>query len=53
MAGYELMFFKSTDQQQDGTDEPDQDGFGDKYDVIIKPGNFAGICVGSRLGEAE
>ena len=36
MVRYEPMFFKSTDQQQDGTNEPDQDGFGDKYDIIIK-----------------
>ena len=36
MARYEPMVFKSTDQQQDGIDEPDQDGFGDKYDVVIK-----------------
>ena len=36
MVRYEPMFFKSTDQQQDDTNEPDQEGFGDKYDVIIK-----------------
>ena len=36
MVRYEPMFFKSTDQQQDGTNEPDQGGFGDKYDIIIK-----------------
>ena len=38
MARYEPMFSKSTDQPQDGTNEPDQDGFGDKYDIIIKCG---------------
>ena len=37
MVRYEPMIFnKSTDQQHDGTNEPDQDGFGDKYDVTVK-----------------
>ena len=36
MARYEPMFSKSTDQHHDSTDESEQDGFGDMYDVIIK-----------------